>query len=384
MTRETISGAEVVPAVRELAESELASWDAATVDVPGGHVYQSKAWAEHRRHRGWRPRFVAVGEARALVLERPWPLVGGASAYVPRGPVRPGARASGEPVASVLLAVTGHLAAVGVDVLAADPEVPAADVAFARTIRAHGFRPIEEIQPSRHRMSLPLPPGADESGVLAGVAKATRQRIRRAERDGLVVVRHDRSPAATPVEGLVEAPPAAADAALTRFYRLLRATGDRRGFGFGGPDEFVAWWRRALEAGRLVLLEGRDASAEGDLLGALLLYRHGDRLSTQHSGDVAERRHDRPGTMHLLRWRAIQLALAERRSEMDLGGVDVRGARRPPQPGEPMHGLYEHKRSFGARWLALTGAHERVIRPRRYAAGRVLAALARLAAGTRR
>jgi hypothetical protein len=77
--------------------------------------------------------------------------------------------------------------------------------------------------------------------------------------------------------------------------------------------------------------------------------------------------------MHLLRWRAIGIALAERRAEMDLGGVDVAGARRPPEPGEPTYGLYEHKRSFGARWVALAGAQERVARPWRYATGRGLA-----------
>jgi lipid II:glycine glycyltransferase (peptidoglycan interpeptide bridge formation enzyme) len=62
---------------------------------------------------------------------------------------------------------------------------------------------------------------------------------------------------------------------------------------------------------------------------------------------------------------------------MDLGGVDVAGARRPPEPGEPTHGLYEHKRSFGAEWVELAGAHERVIRPWRYAAGRAVAKAAR-------
>jgi lipid II:glycine glycyltransferase (peptidoglycan interpeptide bridge formation enzyme) len=81
--------------------------------------------------------------------------------------------------------------------------------------------------------------------------------------------------------------------------------------------------------------------------------------------------------MHLLRWRAIQLALAEGRDEMDLGGVDVAGARRPPEPGEPTFGLYEHKRSFGAEWVALAGAQERVGGPVRYAVGRVATKLAR-------
>jgi lipid II:glycine glycyltransferase (peptidoglycan interpeptide bridge formation enzyme) len=62
---------------------------------------------------------------------------------------------------------------------------------------------------------------------------------------------------------------------------------------------------------------------------------------------------------------------------MDLGGVDVAGARHEPKEGEPMFGLYQHKRSFGAEWVELPGAHERVIRPWRYAAGRVAARLLR-------
>ena len=35
--------------VRDATPEELADWDARTVDAPGGHVYQSRAWAEHRR-----------------------------------------------------------------------------------------------------------------------------------------------------------------------------------------------------------------------------------------------------------------------------------------------------------------------------------------------
>ncbi|HET7726786.1 MAG TPA: GNAT family N-acetyltransferase [Candidatus Limnocylindrales bacterium] len=364
--------------VRELGADDLAGWDEAAVDAPGGHVLQSRAWAEHRRERGWRARFLAAGEGRVLALTRPWPRIGGGSAYVPRGPAGLAAR-SARDAAATLLAVADQLAADGIDVIAADAEVPAAEAAYRSAITARGFRPIEEIQPSRHRMSLPLPPGTDEAAVLSGVAKSTRQRLRRAEKDGTVVVRHDRRADRGAVDGLVDVPVEAADEALDRFYGLLRLTGDRRGFGFAGPDEFVHWWRRALDAGHLVLLEGRDGSADGEVLGGLLLYRHGGRLSTQHSGDLADRRRDRPGTMHLLRWRAIQLALAEGRHEMDLGGVDVAGARRPPREDEPMHGLYEHKRSFGAEWLELTGAHELVVRPWRYAAGRVVGRIGRLA-----
>ena len=372
--------------VRELGPEELGGWDAAAVDAPGGHVLQSRAWAEHRVAGGWSARYLAAGEVRALVLGRPWPIVGGGSAYVPRGPVAAGTpwvagdEKGQRAVAAVgegLVTIAAHLENDGVDVLAADPEVTADDAAYRRALDAAGFHGIPEIQPSRHRMALALPPDGDEAGVMDGIAKATRQRIRRAERDGVVVLRWDA--AHVDPEGFVRATEDG-DAALDRFYGLLRATGDRRGFGFAGPAEFTTWWRRALAAGHLVYLEAREGAADGDVLGGLVLYRHGVRLSTAHSADRAERRRDHPGAMHLLRWRAIQLALAEGRTEMDLGGVDVAGARRVPKEGEPTYGLYEHKRSFGAEWVALAGAQERVARAWRYAAGRAVAKLTKATA----
>ncbi len=63
--------------------------------------------------------------------------------------------------------------------------------------------------------------------------------------------------------------------------------------------------------------------------------------------------------------------------EMDLGGVDVAGARGEPVEGDPLYGLYQHKISFGGQWLELTGAHERVYDARGYAAGRLAGRLAR-------
>jgi lipid II:glycine glycyltransferase (peptidoglycan interpeptide bridge formation enzyme) len=83
----------------------------------------------------------------------------------------------------------------------------------------------------------------------------------------------------------------------------------------------------------------------------------------------------------LLLWRALQLAAREGRSELDLGGVDVAGARFEPRPGDAMFGLLEFKRSFGGRWIELSGAHERALHPARARAG---TALVRLGGGARR
>ena len=165
---------------------------------------------------------------------------------------------------------------------------------------------------------------------------------------------------------------------MDRFYDLLLETGERRHFSFGPRAGFVGWWRAALDAGHLVYLEARADTADGEPLAGLVVYRHGGRLSTVHSGDHAASRSTHPGALHLLRWRAIELAVREGCTEMDLGGVDVAGARSEPIDGDPLYGLYQHKASFGGRWLELTGAYERVYDSRGYGAGRVAGRLTRL------
>jgi lipid II:glycine glycyltransferase (peptidoglycan interpeptide bridge formation enzyme) len=368
--------AEQVPEAA-ISDEPTPDWNELAVERPGGHVYQGVEWAEHRRRSGWRPFYLSIGDRRVLALTRPWPLVGGSSAYIPRGPSPTGDSAG---TGRVLWSAVKALAARGVDVIAADPEVPAADAAFADWLRRARFHTIDEIQPSRHRISLPLETGVDEDTVFGAIAKSTRQRIRKAEdKEAVVVVRHDSRTADGPGEGF--APPAeTATVALDRFYGLLEETGERRAFSFGPRSDFVRWWTVAHAAGRLVYLEARDGSPDGAPLAGLVLYRHGGRLSTVHSGDHADSRRAHPGALHLLRWRAIQLAVREGCGEMDLGGVDVPGARREPQAGDPTYGLYQHKMSFGGRWVELIGAHERVIRPNRYRVGRVTSRLWRLVA----
>jgi peptidoglycan pentaglycine glycine transferase (the first glycine) len=365
-------------AFREANPDELDSWDDLTVRPPGGHVLQSRAWAEHRATRGWKPRYLLGDDASAvLALTRPWPVIGGASAYLPRGPVPTGGI---DDAVARLDGATRWLESQGVDVVAADPEVIADG--YANRLKAIGFSPIEEIQPSRHRLSVRLGDDADEDKLLENVSKSTRQRIRQAERGGLTIVRHDATPPApsgstpTAIADLEFANPVGrVDAALERFHDLALQTADRRHFVLGSRAGFLDWTTRAYASGFLVLLEAVD-EAERSIAG-LMLYRHGGRLSTALSGDREDARKEHPGAFHLLRWRAIQLAVRDGATEMDLGGVDVAGARHEPREGEPMFGLYQHKRGFGAEWLELPGAHERVLRPWRYTAGRIAARVMR-------
>ena len=356
--------------IAEATSEQLLDWDARTVDVPGGNVYQSRAWAEQRARLGWRPRFLAFDDGyRLLSLERPWKLVGGAGAYLSRGPV-----AAGEPVertAERLVAAADHLAALGVDVVASDAEIEAA-TGYPARIEAAGFRQIEEVQPSRHRMALPLAAGGDEAAVIGEFATTTRQLIRGAERAGLRAVRFDARDWSSVADGF-EAPEGplaeAAAPAFDRLYDLLLAAAARRRFALGSRSAFLDWSLTGLAAGHVVLLEARDA--DGDPIGAATFYRHGGRLTYSHSGDRTDVRQRHPGVVRFVLWRAIQLAIRERMTEMDLAGVDVPGRRSVPVEGDEMYGLYAFKRSFGAHWTELTGNHERVVRPLRYALGRV-------------
>ena len=384
-------------AAREATPAELAGWDALTVDVPGGQVFQSRAWAGHRASSGWRAHHLVCDDGRGvLALERPWPIVGGSRAYLPRGPV-----AAGDPpeqVAGRLAAVTGWLAARGVDVVTSDAELPARS-GYAERLKALGFQPAEEVQPAQHRMSLALD-GAGEDEILAGVAKQTRQRIRGAEAGGIVIRRFDRAGDGDPGPGFAPGPPGELVEALTAFHALVTATGERRGFRLGPLAPFLSWLAAAHAAGLAIYLDARlpgPGDAAGGVAGAvgaaggagraprparaplagLLLYRQGDRLSTAISGDDSASRAAHPGVLHVLRWRAIQLAIREGRREMDLGGVDVAGARHEPRPGEAMYGLYQHKRDFGAVFVEQVGAHERALRPWHLALARTTARVAR-------
>ncbi len=349
--------------VHEPTEAELEGWDDLAVRSPNGTVHQSRAWAAYRERFGWRPRFLVTADgAPVLALARPWPLVGSDGIYISRGPLP-----EADPALTLrrLEVVTGWLADHGASVVATDAEVPAGS-GYPALLEAAGFHPIEELQPSRHRLAVDLTAIRDEPELLASFSATTRNMIRAAERSDLRTV----------VLGAGSADDAVADlgAGLGVLYGLMRATADRRGFGLASAERFVDWSRRAFSDGHLVYLAVHEPG--GGLVAGATFYRHGRRWTYANAADDPRFRKAYPGAVRLVVWEAMKRALAEGRAEMDLGGVDVPGARRRPLPGEPAHGMLTFKESFGARWLELTGAHERVLSPVRYGLGRITSRLA--------
>lgn len=323
---------------REATPEELPDWDHHTVDPPGGNALQSRAWATYRSHFGWQPVFLVLTDGgRVLGLRRSGRLIRPDRAYLSRGPIPEGA----EETASRLEASARWFAARGVGILISDAEVPA-ETGYAELIERAGFRPTEEIQPSRHRMAVDLSGVPHADALLKSFNATTRNMIRTGLRSDLELVAHDVLDAAV-------------EARLDMFHGLVEATGRRKRFAVASRARFLDWSRQAMGAGLQVFIEAR--TPDGGIAAAASFYRHGNRWTYALAADDPQFRRAYPGAVRLVVWEAMRRALEEGRAEMDLGGVDVAGARRRPEPGEPEHGMLTFKESFGARWVELAGAH---------------------------
>jgi lipid II:glycine glycyltransferase (peptidoglycan interpeptide bridge formation enzyme) len=366
---------------------ELESWDATAVASPSGHVYQSRTWAEFRAARGWHTWHLAFDDGfRMLVLGRTRSGVGGGSAYASRGPIP---EWDPERSAQRAAAAAELLASEGMDELTVDGETPA-ESGLGELLARAGFEPTEELQSSRHRMDVMLGPddlpNSDEKTIFASFGAQTRNLIRQADRHGLRVLRVDAGGGRAEDEAAAtldeEFDPVdlddatAVDGVLRTFYGMLGATAKGRGSALGSEELFLDWSRRGIAAGYAIHLQAEHPT-DGPVAGATF-YRHGHRLTYSIAGERADLRRKYPGAARLLVWRGIQIALDERRTRVDLGGVDTEAFRAKPDKGDPTYGAYELMDSFGARWVDMTGAHRRTLRPMRNLARRVLGRLATL------
>lgn len=329
------------------------AWDARAVDAPGGDVHQGSAWLSYRASLGREAIGLEVDGAPMAILLNRAPIVGLPKGHVPRGPGISWGATAADAVATVdrlQRAATWLRQEYGLVSLDADPWLPAGEGSESAYRRA-GLVRCDEIFPSQHTMVLRASAtGASEAHLFEGISKSTRQRIALAERAGFVAER---------VTHLTPAPERSV--VWAQVQRLLEATAKRKSFVLGSSAAMTRWWDQLVITERAEVLIVRE-SAEA-LVAFIVILRHGERITTDASGDDPIARKERPGALALLRWTAIKIAAGERRIT-DLGGVDVAGHRDVPREGEAMHGLYAHKASFGAVWTPMAGAHRIVLRPR--------------------
>jgi lipid II:glycine glycyltransferase (peptidoglycan interpeptide bridge formation enzyme) len=328
-----------------------------------GHLLQSWEWGELKASVGWYPlrlalwdergeRIVAAAQALRRAPAHMPPRLGNL-AYIPKGPMidRSYVTAS-EQEAGLLQRIffTQLLATLRSEgALAVQVELPQVmesggglqtqtaledDEArqTIRTLKAMGFYPVRPVQPARSIL-LDLTP--DEDVLLAGTKEKWRYNVRLAARRG-VVVRVAKS-----IQDIRD------------WYRILRVTGQRDGFGIHTLDYYVRAWQlfAPRNLGQLFLAEH-----DGRLLAGIFVGCMARQAIYLYGASSNEQRQLMPN--YLLQWEAMRWAKSQGARRYDFWGIPD-----SDDPGEALAGVYRFKSGWGGQIARFAGNYEYACRP---------------------
>lgn len=319
-------------------------WDRFLSHFPDAHLLQTSPWGELKAAFGWDVVRLVEGKSGAQLLFKPLPL-GLSLAYIPKGPL---GHFPFTELGPQIDAACRQKKAIFLKVEPDRWEDPDGEHAAGASVWP-GFRVSRQnIQPAR---TLLVDLRGDEEQVLARMKQKTRYNIRLAQKKGVVV-----HPSAD----------------LDTFYRLMKVTGQRDAFGV----HTLEYYRRAYELfyprGECELLL---AECEGQPLGALMVFAHGQRAWYFYGASANERREYMP--TYLLQWEAIRWARAQGCQEYDLWGVpdvdektleaNLISEEGSVQRRGSLWGVYRFKRGFGGQLHRAQGPWDRVYQPLLYA-----------------
>jgi len=304
-------------------------WQTFLQDHPNAHILQTPAWGELKRGFGWDVKQVIINDAGAQILFRKLPL-GLTFAYIPRGPI-------GRNYDEFWPAVDAICRERKAIFLKVEPDQWQDSPGDVQT--PDGFIPSPHtIQPPR-TILIDLQP--DEENILARMKQKTRYNIRLAWKKG-VAVRPSND--------------------LESFQQLMELTSQRDAFGVHS----LAYYQRAYEL--FHPLEGCElllAEYEGEPLGAVLVFTHGERAWYLYGGSSNAHRERMPN--YLLQWEAIRWAKERGCKQYDLWGVpDADQATLESkfmERSDGLWGVYRFKRGFGGEIRRAVGPWERVYNP---------------------
>jgi Uncharacterized protein involved in methicillin resistance len=195
---------------------------------------------------------------------------------------------------------------------------------LAVTLRALGWRPAHEVQPSRTRV---LDISRDEEEIWTGIHRKWRQSIRKGGRDGHRVVAADRS-------------------RLDEFHAIHLETMRRVGLPARSAARFEALYTAFDRGGhaRLLFSETPDGTATA----SILLLGWGNRVVDLYGGTTLLGRRLRAN--YLIKWEAIRRAKEAGYTAYDLWGL-------------PSDRVNQFKLGWGGRELHYVGAWDLVVNP---------------------
>lgn len=282
--------------LRPATESEIGQWDELVVANPdGGHFLQTKAWAEFRSGRGYKPHFLIFedGEIKVAVLFLERKVSGfGAFWYAPKGP--------------------GVIDIKQLDRFLEALRQSQPKACFARVeptvlfdtanAKSRVLEPLVAARAQILKATIVVNIGGDEDDVIASFKQKTRYNVRLAERKGVTVE-------------AVEA----SEANLNKMYDLMTATQQRAGYFLHTREYFLDMWRAFAEAGQGQLF---FASYQGQVLAGVFAIYLGQKAWYKDGGSTRE--HSNVMAPYLLQWEVMKWLRSKGVVSYDMVGVAPR------------------------------------------------------------
>lgn len=298
--------------MRPATEEEIAKWDQLVVANPdGGHYLQSKAWAEFRSNRGYKPHYLmyenGADRVAAVALERS---VSGFGPfwYFSKGP--------GVATLADLASFTDALRQTrpGAFFARLEPAI-VEDTSKTPKLVQMGLKPARQ---QILKATIIVDISGEDDVILSSFKQKTRYNVRLAAKHGVKV---------EPVE--------ANEANLNKMYDLMSATRERAGYFLRPREYFLDLWARLAEAGTGQLF---FASFEGQVLAGVYAVYLGKKSWYKDGGSTRE--HSNVMAPYLLQWEVMRWLKTKGVTSYDMVGVAPRA-----QVGHHIMDSLEHFKS---------------------------------------
>jgi serine/alanine adding enzyme len=313
-----------------------AEWNARIAATPnGGNVFQSHELGEIKRMARWTPRHLEVDGVAMTVHEKAAAPFGRVW-YIPKGPCV----SDPDQLAALLPSLREAAAGQRVLFVRMEPEIPESPQS-EQALRSLGLVPAVAVQPNTSTVVHRLPDTAEE--LIASYPSKTRNMVRRAIRDGVVVERAPDQPST-----------------YEDMWRVWQDVVRDQELTVRSKDYHVRSWETMVRGGIAQVLIARVdgeavASALVTCIGTVGAYKEGASLRDRPV----------PGVSQLVQHEGMRWALEQGARVYDLVGVPH--SSELDDTSHPRHGIGKFKRGFTKDVIDWVGAWDLVLHPRRYA-----------------
>ena len=314
---------------RFATSDEIARWDELIINNPdGGNVFSSFVYSQIKKLGEYKALFVIIDNLAVTILEKKTPPLG-KFWYLPKGPNV----STQKQLFDALKALEPFAREHGAFVVRIESELPRD---LQPTLSRHGLKKAAPIIPNPSTITLDISSNLDE--LLMNLPQKGRHAIRRAERDGVTVLKVE---------------PSEKNAKI--MYKLLSETAKGQ-FGIRSYSYYKTYWQQFSEAGIGQLF---FAYFEGKVVAGAYAMVYGQKSTYKDGASIRKR--TAYGSSHLLQWHVIEWAKSQGALIHDFCGS-------PPSdeidnPEHPHHGIGLFKSSFSKHVVDYIGCYDLVISP---------------------